>query len=253
VNTRTRRIIFLFALAGFTVVYLAGLRGLPGFGDYKGPYGFIIDAVSVKQTHATGLVSAVNFFYRGFDTVGEEFILFIAAVGVATVLRNLRAKGGIKDGDITTIDPPTKSSAVRLSALAMTGPTVVVGWWLSTHAQTNPSGGFQGGLIVATAFVLIYLAGHRLTTKRVSPVDLTDAIEAVGAGGFVFIGVAGLAAGAAYLSDVMPLGKARGAVNSSGTIVTISCFVGLEVAAAFLLIVSELVEQTLLVQADGAS
>jgi hypothetical protein len=39
-----------------------------------------------------------------------------------------------------------------------------------------------------------------------------------------------------------------GAVSSSGTIALISFFVGLEVAAAFVLIVGELVEQTLLVQ-----
>jgi hypothetical protein len=27
------------------------------------------------------------------------------------------------------------------------GPTALIGWWLATHAQTNPSGGFQGGVI----------------------------------------------------------------------------------------------------------
>ena len=32
--------------------------------------------VAVAQTNATGVVSAVNFSYRGFDTVGEEFTLF---------------------------------------------------------------------------------------------------------------------------------------------------------------------------------
>ena len=35
------------------------------------------------QTYATGTVSAINFDYRGFDTVGEEFILFAAAAGVS--------------------------------------------------------------------------------------------------------------------------------------------------------------------------
>ncbi len=49
--------------------------------DYPGPYGFIINRVTVAQTNATGVVSAVNFEYRGFDTVGEEFILFAAVAG----------------------------------------------------------------------------------------------------------------------------------------------------------------------------
>ena len=48
--------------------------------------------MAVAQTNATGVVSAVNFEYRGFDTVGEEFILFVAATGMAVVLRHLRSE-----------------------------------------------------------------------------------------------------------------------------------------------------------------
>jgi hypothetical protein len=55
------------------------MSGLPGFGNYPGPYGPAILRVAVAQTNATGVVSAINFDYRGFDTVGEEFILFAAA------------------------------------------------------------------------------------------------------------------------------------------------------------------------------
>jgi len=53
--------------------------------------------------------------------------------------------------------------------------------------------------------------------------------------------------GLPYLSNFLPLGGTPGAVGSSGTIVVISLFVGVEVAAAFVLIVSEMLEQTLLV------
>ena len=79
-------------MAGLAAFYLWGLTGLPGFGNYPGPYGDIINRIAVAQTKATGVVSAVNFEYRGFDTVGEEFILFAAATGVATVLRHLRGE-----------------------------------------------------------------------------------------------------------------------------------------------------------------
>lgn len=49
-----------------------------------------------------------------------------------------------------------------------------------------------------------------------------------------------------YLYNYLPLGQFPGAVSSSGTIALISFFVGLEVAAAFVLIIGELLEQTLL-------
>jgi multicomponent Na+:H+ antiporter subunit B len=236
-------------MAGLAACYLWGLTGLPGFGDYPGPYGYIINRIAVTQTHATGVVSAVNFEYRGFDTVGEEFILFAAAAGVATVLRHLRGEREHPARDeAADRDAPPTSSAIRMVALVLAGPVLVLGWWLASHAQTTPSGGFQGGVVLATAFILIYLSGQFLTFKRFSPVDVTDAVEAIGAGGFAAVGVTALAMGLPYLTNFLGLGGAPGAVSSSGTIALISFFVGMEVAAAFVLMVSELLDQTLLVR-----
>ena len=248
-STRSRRLLFLFAAAGMAVFVLWGLSDMPAFGDYRGPYGYIINSIAVAQTHATGVVSAVNFDYRGFDTLGEEFILFAAATGVATVLRELRGEQEQRAVDAASgLDVPPVSDAVRMATLAFTGPVLVMGWFLTTHAQTNPSGGFQGGIVMATAFVLVYLAGQFLAFKRLSPVDLTDIAEAVGAGGFVAVGLGTLATGAAYLTNVLPLGSTPGAVNSSGTIALISFFVGVEVTAAFILIVNEMLEQTVVIR-----
>jgi len=145
-------------------------------------------------------------------------------------------------------DVPPTSEAVRMVALLFTGPVVLTGWWLASHAQTNPSGGFQGGIMIATAFVLIYLAGEFLVFKRFSPIDLTDMVEAVGAAGFAAVGLSAVAMGLPYLKNFLPLGQVPGAVSSSGTIALISFFVGIEVAAAFILIVGELLEQTLLIR-----
>jgi multicomponent Na+:H+ antiporter subunit B len=244
-----RRWVFLAGMTGLAAFLLWGLLGLPGFGHYPGPYGFIINRIALRQTNATGTVSAINFDYRGFDTVGEEFILFTAAAGVSVVLRRLRGereKSAIDEA--ADRDVPPTSDAVRMAALVFTGPLVVVGWWLTSHAQANPSGGFQGGVILATAFILVYLAGEFLVFKRFSPVALTDAVEAVGAGGFVAIGLAAVGIGLAYLTNYLPKGEFAGAVSSGGTIPLISFFVGLEVAAAFILIVAELLEQTLLIR-----
>ena len=246
---RQRALVFLVAMGGLAAFYLWGLASLPGFGNYPGPYGHIINRIAVGQTNATGVVSAVNFEYRGFDTLGEEFILFVAAAGVATVLRHLRGERERKARDEAVgRDVPATSEAVRMTALIMTGPTVVMGWYLTSHAQTSPSGGFQGGVVLATAFVLVYLSGRYLAFERISPVDITDAVEAVGAGSFAAIGLSAVGLGLAYLTNFLPLGTVPGAVSSSGTIALISFFVGVEVGAAFILIVSELLEQTLLIR-----
>lgn len=247
---RQRRIVFFVGLGGLLAFYLWGLDGLPSFGHYLGPYGDEINAIAVRQTHATGVVSAVNFDYRGFDTIGEEFILFVAAIGVATVLRQLRRETKEEEERLSRedFDVPETSDAVRLIALAFIGPTLVLGWWLATHAQTDPSGGFQGGVVMTSALVLVYLAGQYLTMKRLSPVEVLDSIEAAGAGGFVAVGLGVLASGSAYLANVLPLGKVPGTVDAGGTIPLISFCVGIEVSSAFLLIVSELLSQTLFVK-----
>jgi multicomponent Na+:H+ antiporter subunit B len=249
VTPRQRLWMFLIGMAGLAAFYLWGLAGLPSFGDYPGPYGDIINRIAVGQTKATGVVSAVNFEYRGFDTLGEEFILFIAATGVATVLRHLRGErvAEARDEAAGRHAPPT-SEAVRMVALILTGPTLVLGWYLASHAQTSPSGGFQGGVVLATAFILVYLAGRFLAFERISPVDIIDAVEAVGAGGFAAVGISAVVMGQAYLTNFLPLGTTPGAVSSSGTIALISFFVGVEVGAAFILIVSELLDQTLLLR-----
>jgi multicomponent Na+:H+ antiporter subunit B len=247
-----RRWVFLVGAAGLVAFYLWGMVGLPGFGNYPGPYGSIINAIAVGQTHATGVVSAINFEYRGFDTVGEEFILFVSATGVSVVLRHLRGereRSAVDEANDRAAWPT--SDAVRMVALFFAGPTVVLGWYLASHAQTSPSGGFQGGVVLATGFVLIYLAGQYLVFERVSPVDITDAVEAVGAGGFACIGLTAVALSRPYLYNFLPLGETPGAIDSSGTIALISFFVGIEVAAAFVLIVSELLEQTLLIRQGG--
>jgi multicomponent Na+:H+ antiporter subunit B len=258
-----RQRLWLFALgaAGLAACYLWAFAGLPGFGNYPGPYGPAILHQVIGQTNATGVVSAINFSYRGFDTVGEEFILFTAAAGMSVVLRRLRGEreeGGPQEQRsperaAAGRQLPATSGSVRIVSLLLVGPTAVIGWWLATHAQASPSGGFQGGVILATAFFLVYLSGEFIVFRRLRPVAVLDVAEAVGAGGFAAVGVTALAMSLPYLYNYLPLGTIPGAVSSSGTIALISFLVGIEVAAAFVLIIGELLDQTMLLPPEGTS
>jgi len=257
---KVRLWLFVLAAAGLAACYLWAFGGLPGFGNYPGPYGPEILKRAIPETNATGVVSAINFDYRGFDTVGEEFILFAAAAGMSVVLRRLRGEQEQRQGnspadEVMNRSVPPTSSPIRVATLVLVGPTALLGWWLATHAQTNPSGGFQGGVILASALMLVYLSGESIAFRRLSPVDLLDAAEAMGAGGFAAVGLAAVAQGLPFLYNYLPLGGSPGAVSSSGTIALISFLVGIEVAAAFILIVGELLEQTLLrqVRQEGKS
>ena len=58
-NPAQRRAMFLIGAAGLAAFFIWGLLGLPDFGHYPGPYGFIINRIALRQTHATGTVYGV--------------------------------------------------------------------------------------------------------------------------------------------------------------------------------------------------
>ena len=236
--------IFGVAALGFVAILLAGMSGLDRFGVYEGPYGDIINAAVVPERHATNAVTAINFDYRGFDTLGEEFILFAAVAGVALLLREGRgeSESSRPGGELGRVRQP-RSEAVRWVGIWMIGLVNLVGLYVIIHGQLTPGGGFQGGAILGTGSLLAYLAARYKTYRRVVPKEWVDAAEALGAGMYAAIGIATVAAGGAFLENLLPLGETK-ALLSAGTIPLINLAVGLEVTAGFTILFQEFLEET---------
>ena len=89
---RLRTGLFLAGGAGLSGLLAWGFAGLPAFGDYHGVYGRLLNRDALGQTHAMSAIAAVTFDYRGFDTMGEDFILFASVLGVALLLRQVRER-----------------------------------------------------------------------------------------------------------------------------------------------------------------
>ena len=242
---RARLWLFLAAAPVLAALLAWGAWGLPGFGHYPGPYGDLVNRLVMSQRHSTEAVTAVTFDYRGFDTIGEEYILFMAAVGIAVLLRHLRDERELPRGRGAAAAgrTPRTTELVRLSGLAMVAPVVVLGIYVVAHGHLTPGGGFQGGVILATAAFLVYLTGEHLELRRVVPQRLAEVAHSVGAGGFVLVGLAGVVMGLAYLENhILPLGS-TGQLMSAGFIPVVNALVGLEVAAALVLVLSEFLVQ----------
>jgi multicomponent Na+:H+ antiporter subunit B len=240
-SPRGRRALFVPSAAALLFLLLDGLRRLPGFGHYAGPYGFVLNGVGVTQRHATNLVTAVNFDYRALDTLGEEFILFTATTAVVLLLRQMRGEsetGGPREG---------ASDALRGFAVAFVVATIVLGGYIVAHGAITPGGGFQGGVVLATGAFLLFLGGEAFAMRRVAPEKLLELGHSIGAAGFVLLGVAGLVFAGVFLQNFLDLGK-PGSLNSAGMITLVSISIGLEVAGAFLLIWSEFLEQALMIR-----
>jgi len=248
VSSPVRRVLFLISATGLIALLGWGMAGLPEVGDYPGPYGDVLNDHAVEERHALNVVAAVTFDYRGFDTLGEEFILFAAVIGVALLLRAHRDEQEAEaEDEAESRRPPSTSDAVRLLGLGLVGPTVLFGIYVVAHGHLSPGGGFQGGVILATALLLVYLAGRFVTYERLGPESYIEVAEGAAAAAYVGIGLAGLTLGAAYLDNFVPLGKI-GDLFSAGTIPLINAAVGLEVAAAFVLLCDEFLEQAIVVR-----
>jgi multicomponent Na+:H+ antiporter subunit B len=248
VSSSVRRVLFLISATGLIALLGWGMAGLPEVGEYPGPYGDVLNDHAVEERHALNVVAAVTFDYRGFDTLGEEFILFAAVIGLALLLRAQRDEQETEaEDEAESRRPPPTSDAVRLLGLGLVGPTVLFGIYVVTHGHLSPGGGFQGGVALASALLLVYLAGRFVTYERLGPESYIEVAEGAAAAAYVGIGLAGLALGGAYLDNFVPLGKI-GDLFSAGTIPLINAAVGLEVAAAFVLLCDEFLEQAIVVR-----
>jgi multisubunit Na+/H+ antiporter MnhB subunit len=83
----------LAVMAGFLVLAVAGL---PEFGSIRDSHvaAFFLEH-GLQKTGSANIVNAIIWDFRGYDTLGEETILFCAALSVFMIIR--RKKYGYRD------------------------------------------------------------------------------------------------------------------------------------------------------------
>jgi multicomponent Na+:H+ antiporter subunit B len=244
-SRRARGIVFGIGAAGLAALLAWGFAGLPSFGDFHGRYGELLARVAVPERKASEVVASTTFDYRGFDTLGEEFILFTAAIGLLVLLRIQRGEEEVSAEPEGGTQPTGRSLTLRSLATALVGPVLVLGLYVITHGHLTPGGGFQGGVILMTAFLLIHVAGAHLHLGRARPLAAMEVAEASGAAGFALIGLGGIVLAAAFLENFLPFGT-FGSLLSGGDIPLLNIAVGIEVMGALLVVLGELLDQRML-------
>jgi multicomponent Na+:H+ antiporter subunit B len=233
-----RMALFGVGALGLGALLVWGTNALPDFGHYAGPYGDIIAKQAEPQRHMANAVTAIVFDYRGFDTMGEELLLFAAASAVALLLRATRAHEthGIVDA--------VRSDAVRGLGVLAAIATLLLGLQVVAHGFLTPGGGFQGGVVLASAFGLVFLTTEYHAYARIAPTELAEPLESFGAGAYVVLGIVALALGMSFLENFLPLGV-TGRLRSGGSAALVNWASALAVAGGFLLIFSEYLEENM--------
>jgi len=225
-----RRTVTILLLVIVALGISLSLAKIP-FGVPKSKVGKHYINEGVKETGATNIVTSVVVNYRGFDTLGEVTVLFIAAIGLGAVLA---ASGREK---MRKTEP---ASLVLYTGCRILFPLILVfGTYIFIHGHLTPGGGFQGGAIIASGFLLIYLGCRE---RRISRVAFNLA-ESLGGLVFVIIGLLGLAFGGYFLLNFLPKGTAN-TLFSAGIIPIIYIAIGFKVGSELAGIIDNLIEES---------
>ena len=243
-SARARMILLILAALILAPAAFRLAAAMPTFGAHPLPYGDAINALAPEQRHVTNTVTAVNFDYRGFDTLGEEFMLLAAVTGTVVLLRGSRGEDlSSEPGLVPGRTRPRRSDASVLVSRVLAPFTLLFGIYVSIHASTTPGGGFQGGVIIATALLLVYTGETYPGWRRIVRSQLLDWSESGGALLFALMGFAPLFMGLAFATNILPLGAMKSAW-SGGSMFVDNVGVTFAVTGSFALVFLEFMEET---------
>lgn len=194
--------------------------------DVNGEAGEIVFGETKNaETGSANMVTSVITNYRSFDTLGEVTVLFLAALGVSILAGSMdKAPKRKKIGFI-----------LKASAGILFPVMLVTGVYIFTHGHLTPGGGFPGGSMIASSFLLLYLAddGFRANVKGFK---ITEGIAGTL---YVLAGIAGLVTAGCFLVNFLQTGIV-GNLLSGGIIPIIYILIGLKVGSEITGIIAEM-------------
>lgn len=212
-------IIVLLAVIGF---YLANTFFGIGFGEPRFDNGVkdVYLNETVHKLKVSNAVTSIVVNFRGFDTLGEVTVLFLAVTVLGSILYKRRHDVGKRTVLFSSSKVVTAGSKLLFPAIILLGVYVFI------HGHLSPGGGFQGGVIIATGFLLMLLAYESYSVNH----RVLSIVESLAGIVFTGIGLAGLIMGKTFLENFMPEGVMNN-LFSGGIIPIIYIAVGLKVAA----------------------
>jgi len=213
-----KRIFILLALLGLILMFLPFLKDFD-FHDQLGELSSQYIEDSINNLKSQNVVTSVVVTYRGLDTLGEVTVLFLATAGVGFLLRTKKKN-----------EKSRKSSELLQTASQFLLVLIILtGIYIFLHGHLTPGGGFQGGVLIATAFLLLILAEANVEFNH----KVLHIVESFSGAFYVLIGLLGLLLlGMNSFLDptIIPLGS-LGKLMSAGAIPVIYSLVGLKVGS----------------------
>lgn len=183
---------------GGTLLYAS--QDLPGFGGRDTPVQRhpITDVYLHESQHQIGsanTVTGVLASYRGYDTLGELAVIFTAGVAVLLMLTYLpRQHEAVERGTMLA-----DYRVLRVVSAILLPFILLFALYVQFHGDYGPGGGFQAGVIFASAFVLYGLVFGMSDARRAMPRRVLFALIPLGLLVYAGVGVVNLLLGGSFL------------------------------------------------------
>jgi len=136
---------------------------------------------ALTDTGAVNTVSSIYLGYRAMDTLGETLVLLVSITGTMGILINLgKENEEALSFSLTPEKRPTNAQRTHLLEVVASklGPVVLLfGFYVMLYGHISPGGGFQGGVIVASAIVFLALGTE--TQSKLTNTTVLGRIEAL--------------------------------------------------------------------------
>ncbi|MEG1847443.1 MAG: hydrogen gas-evolving membrane-bound hydrogenase subunit E [Lachnospiraceae bacterium] len=217
----------------FITVLLMTVSYLPETGNPANPTNNEVSARYIEQgmqeTGTVNIVTGMILNYRAFDTFGETCVLFIATSCVMILL--MVSEDKLKEEQVRNDRryEPKNDIILQKIAFVLVPIIFIFGIYVILNGHLSPGGGFSGGAMIGAGLILYLSAFGFEKTERFfnEPVYKTIKVGALTLYGFIMIYY--FYTGANGIHNIIPLGQ-PGDILSSGMILPINIFVGLEVA-----------------------
>ncbi len=226
ISTRTYSGFALSALLVLTILNVM-LQNIPAHIERAGDQLLALNA----QEGVANAVTSVVVYFRGFDTLGEIAVLFIAALGIGLMLSE------------HTKDPHhEESSFILQKASKLLFPIIMLfGVYVMIYGHLSPGGGFQGGVIIASGVLLLLISDQNFEV----PHAVISALETFAGISYVLIGLIGLLVMDKFLGNFLPHDVSEmGMLLSGGIIPLVYIVVGVKVGSEMSLIVQNLLKRS---------
>ncbi|HBT21844.1 MAG TPA: sodium:proton antiporter [Verrucomicrobiales bacterium] len=200
--------LFAGAVAVATGAFLlSALPDFPAWGDPQSPVNSTVAPYYIENTirdaHVPNIVTTVLADYRGFDTLLETAVVFIACIAIYSILRVDSAKSTVDEPDIIAAPPaydPTDSLIIRQASRIMVPFMQIFALYVIAHGHYSPGGGFQGGVILGASVILLCISFDLKFVLRQWTEKKIMLLTALGVLIYAAVGVACIFMGGDYLN-----------------------------------------------------